>query len=347
MKLVYRRGLPALCGAVLAAGVIGVGTPALAAGEPPTGTFTLNTASLWSGQQVTLTQDALADDDTTDLATITRAITWGDGTSTAAAAGETSWTHTYAGAGTFKVAVELKDDTVSGPGTIAAPNVTVTTAPGTLGWQKSTVYTASDGVGGTYLTEAVFTPKGLPLTADEAWTTWGDGEFSLLKQDATETTVPHYFDEGDYSPQVQLSNKFGKATPRTASRLNVDVDDTAPTSGFTFPANAGKGSSWKAFKGTGRDSQSGADIVEVIAFKWKGETVYYYNFETKKWVKVTDPTAYLPDGAIALSPVTAAGTWSVPASGITKGYHLEVDYWVYDKVGNVSADKYATAFISS
>ncbi|MCY1142730.1 hypothetical protein OWR29_32450 [Actinoplanes sp. Pm04-4] len=348
MKLVYRRALPGLCAAVLAAGVIGAGTPALAAGAAPTGTFTLNTTSLWSGQTVTLTQTALDDDDIPP-AEISRKIRWGDGVETTAVAGETSWKHQYNGSGSYDVVVELNDGTVpgTGTGTVPSPTVKVVDGPGTLGWQKNTVYTTSDGLGGTYLTEAVFTPSNLPLSADEAWTDWGDGELSLLKQDATSTTVPHYFGSGRFIPRVQLSNEYGQATPQDAQVLNVNIDDTPPSSGFTFPPSAGKGSSWKAFKGTGRDSQSGADIAQVIAFKYNASSDYYYNFTSKKWVKITNPAADLPDAAAAITPVTSSGTWSVPASGLSKGYHLEVYYWVFDKVGNVSPMKIATAFISS
>ncbi|MGK5679476.1 hypothetical protein [Actinoplanes sp. URMC 104] len=346
MNLAYRRGLPALFAAALAAGVVGAGTPALAAGTAPTGTFTLDTTTLWTGQQVKLTQTALADDDTLPEA-ISRVITWGDGTSTTAAAGEDSWTHTYAAAGSFPVSVALNDGTVAGTGTIASPNVAVTTAPGTLAWQKSTVYTAPDPDGGSYLTEAIFTPSKLPASADQAWTTWGDGEFTLLAEGAESTTVPHYFGKGTWRPKVQLENEHGKATARDANPLTVAYDVTAPTSALTYPANPNRSSSWKAIRGTGRDSQSGPDVAQVAAFKYNASSDYYFNFYTKKWVRITNPDADLPDEAYGLSTVNSAGVWSVPISGLSKGFKLEAWYWVFDKVGNPSKGKWATVTMTS
>jgi hypothetical protein len=54
----------------------------------PTGTFVLSSNALWTGQQLTLTQSALADAGN-DVATITRVVSWGDGTSTTVSPGAT------------------------------------------------------------------------------------------------------------------------------------------------------------------------------------------------------------------------------------------------------------------
>jgi hypothetical protein len=343
MRTVYRRGLPALLTVALTAGAVGAGTPALAAGDAPTGTFTLNVNAIWAGQQVKLTQETLTDDDV-DPATVSRVINWGDGTTTSAAAGETSWTHAYTTVKAYGVSVTLNDGEVEGPGTIAAPTVAVTTAPGTLGWQKSPVWTLPG-----YYGEAVFAPTNLPATADQAWTDWRDGEFTLLKQGATSTTAPHWYPTGNHTPSVQLENRNGKATPRFANPLSVQNDTTDPNSAFTWPAAGTRNasSSYKTLRGTGSDGQSGADIAEVFVVKYNATTLAYWDFAKKNWIAITREDQPIPATASGYSPVSASGTWAVPVSGFSKGWQVDAYYWVYDKVGNYSADKYASFYLSS
>ncbi len=351
MKLAYRRGLPALFTVALAAGVVGVGTPALAAGEAPTGTFALDSTAIWTGQTVTLTQSALADDDT-EPALVSRVINWGDGTAAQTAeAGTTSWTHTYAAVGTRTVTVTLNDGTVEGPGTLTPAAVAVTTPPGTLGWQKSQIYTGvvvRNGVEVEFKNSATFAPTGLPTNSTETWVDWNDDEFTLLSEGASSTTVPHYFLSGTHTPKVQMENAKGKATARNASPLTVSIDRGRPTSALTYPASPNKASSWKAIRGTGRDTQSGTDIAQVVAFKYNSTGVFYYDFYSKKWVKApADPNQDLPVTAGGLSKISSTGTWSVPITGLSKGWKLEAWYWVFDQVGNISVDKYATVSMTS
>ena len=346
MKLVYRRALPALFTAALTAGVVGVGAPALAAGEAPTGTFALNGTAVWAGQTVTLTQTALADDDI-PVADISRVITWGDGTAAETAeAGSTSWTHTYAANGTFTVSVALNDGTVAGTGTLTPAAVAVTTPSGSLGWQKSTIYTntyTSNQVTYDYMVEGTFTPSGMPASADEAWTEWGDGEYTLLKQDSTSATVPHYFVSGKYTPKVQFSNEFGKATARNATPLTVSYDRTAPKVAVKYPSSPNKASQWTTIRGTASDSQSGVDYVSLLVFKWNNASGYYiYNFDAKNWIKYTEQSlATLPAGIEDRASVTTTGTWaSRSVAGLSKGWHLEIYPVALDKVANWSSEDY-------
>src|SRR5690242_17441190 len=114
MNIARRRVLPAaLLGVALTTGAVAVAGPASAAGEAPTGTYTLDATSIWTGQRVTLTQTALTDDDVAPEA-IARTINWGDGRTTVAATGETSWTHVYDADGSFPVTVTLNDGAASG-----------------------------------------------------------------------------------------------------------------------------------------------------------------------------------------------------------------------------------------
>ncbi|MBM2617343.1 hypothetical protein JIG36_17450 [Actinoplanes sp. LDG1-06] len=347
MKLVHRRALPVLFTAALTAGVVGVGAPAFAAGEAPVGAYDLDSNAIWTGQTVTLTQTALTDDDT-EAAAISRVINWGDGTAAQTAeAGTTSWTHTYAAAGSYTVAVTLNDGTVEGPGTLTPAAVGVTAAPGNLGWQKNLIYTntyqGTDGAEHDYTVEGVFTPTGLPTTADEAWVAWGDSEHTLLAQQETSVTVPHYFGHGTFNPQVQLENEQGKATARNASTLTVNYDRTAPRVAVKFPASPNKASSWTTVRGTASDSQAGVDYVSLLTFKWKdGAGMYIYNFDTKSWIRYTgQPLSALPSGVEDRAPVTSSGTWaSRSVAGLSKGWHLELWPMAIDKVANWSSEEY-------
>ena len=340
MNLAYRRGLPAVLAAALAVGVVGVGTPALAAEAAPTGTYTLDSASIWTGQQVKITQTELDDDDVENAAII-RTINWGDGTTVTADAGDTSWTHKYAETGSFPVSVTLSDGTVSGPGTVTGgPAVTVGAVPGTYGWQKNRIYTYPG-----FLNEAVFTASGVPASSNASWVTWGDDETTLLRDGAT-ANVDHYFGEGTHTPQVELQNAQGKSAPRNASPLTVALDTTAPSVALTYPASPNKASSYKAMKGTAKDSQSGPDVVGIWLYKANRTSEYYFDFDTKKWIKVNANTEVYAH----MVPVTSSGTWSVPVSGLAKGWVLSVGIYGCDKVGNCTPngqDKWAQITLNS
>ncbi|WP_127498479.1 hypothetical protein [Actinoplanes solisilvae] len=341
MRTVYRRGLPALLTVALTTGVVGFGTPALAAGAAPTGTFTLSANAIWSGQRVTLTQNDLNDPEGD---AVTRKIFWGDGASVETNGTETSWTHTYINTpATYTVSVKLNDGETEVPATLASPTVAITNAPGTLGWKNSTVWTYPG-----YYNEATFAPTNLPTNADQAWTDWKDGEYTLLKEGAASTEAGHWYPTGTFSPTVQFENKNGKANVRTANALNVRDDTTAPTAGFTWPAKnvANAAKSYQTLRGTGRDSEAGADGAEVWIYKWNNVGfIAYWDFARKNWIKYNGDD--IPMTAIADVPVSASGTWAVPVNGFAKGWKIEVGYSVYDKVGNYSEPKWADFTLTS
>ena len=340
MNLAIRRGLPALVAVALTAAAVGSSTPALAAGAAPTGTFSLDSSSIWTGQQVQLTQTALADDDV-EPATVSRVINFGDGTTVTAAAGETSWTHQYATAGKFPVTVTLDDGTVSGPGTVTGGSVTVAAVPGTYGWQKNRTWTSPvEGGSETYLVENIFTASGVPATSQASWVTWGDDESSVLRQAST-ATIEHWYGGGTWTPKINLENAQGRSATRNAAPLSVLVDRTGPAVSLAYPASPNRASSWKAIRGVAKDSQSGPDVAGVYAVKQSisSGALAYYNFSTRKWVGARDGQT-IPDSAVGVAPVTSTGIWSVPISGLAKNYYLQVGYFAMDKVGNMSNDGY-------
>lgn len=343
MKLVLRRALPALFAVSLA---VGLASPALAAGEAPTGTYALSTTSIWAGQTVTLTQSALEDDDV-EPAEISRVIDWGDDTpAQTAEAGSTSWTHTYAAGGSFTVSVTLNDGTVEGTGTLESATVVVATATGTLGWQKNPIYTNTykvDGKTYDYSVEGVFTPTGLPTDTAEAWVSWPDNEFTLMRKGAASPTVPHYFTAGTFAPKVELKNNSGQSVERTAVPLEVEYDRTKPTVAVKFPASPNKASSWTTIRGTASDAHAGVDYVSTVVFKWNdAKGMYIYDFRAKSWLRYTGQnSSQLPAGIEDRAPVAANGTWATrPVAGLAKGWHLEIWPVALDKAANWSNDTY-------
>lgn len=323
MNLVRHRGLPALLGLALTVAAVAVATPAHADGEP-VATYKLDSTSIWTGQQVKLTESDLTAD-----AEVTRTIAWGDGTTTEAAAAAV-WSHTYATAGSYPVTVTLNDGTLSGPGTFpASSTVGVVASPGTYGWKQPTVYTYPG-----YQNVATMTATGIPA-ATRVWTGWGDGETSLLGG-TTSATAPHWFGAGTWTPSITLQNAQGKATPRATSRLSVLTDITNPTATVTIPGSPHRGSSWSQIKGKARDSQSGPDEVGVRLWRWKSssDVDYMFDFATRKWLVNKED---MPATTWAYLPVDAAGNWHFYTSGLTKGWNFELDYYVMDKVGNHTA----------
>ncbi len=346
MNIARRRVLPAaLLGLALTTAAVAVGGPASAAGEPPTGSYTLDSTAIWTGQRVMLTQGALADDDAAPEA-ISRTIAWGDGRTTTAAAGETSWTHVYDADGTFPVTVALNDGDVAGTGTFAAGSaVTVGASGASYKWQKSPLWTTVDpDTLESWKVPATWQASGLPAKATTRWTEWGDDETSLLSP-ASSTSVTHYFGHGVHSPKVTLENKQGKAFPESSAALTVQYDTTLPAVSLTWPSNPNRASSWGTVRGKASDSQSGVDLVGVILWKTKGATEYYFNFSTRTWVRYTGGNP--PASVIGVSSVTSAGVWQVPAGGLAKGWRLEIGYFAMDKVGNETETKWSLATMTS
>ena len=88
-------------------------------------------------------------------------------------------------------------------------------------------------------------------------------------------------------------------------------------------------------KGTAKDSQAGPDVVGIWVYKANRTSEYYFDFDTKKWVKNTNPTMTVYSHVV---PVTSSGTWSAPISGLAKGWVLSVGIYGCDNVGNCTPD---------
>jgi hypothetical protein len=343
MKLANRRGLPALLSAALAAGIVGTAAPALAAGAAPTGTYKLDSVGVWPGQTVTLTETDLSDDDVAKEA-ITRTIDWGDETTTVAAAGETSWKHTYAGVGSKPLEVRLSDGEIAGSGTFTGGSVVSVTAPtGTFSWKSAKVWTYD-----TYEAMATWNATNVPANSAATWTTWGDDTSTLLR-DATSTSVEHWYGPGTFTPQTTMKNAQGTSAAKASPALSVQSDTTGPTVTLTYPGSPNKASSWSTIRGTARDSQSGPDVAFVFLWRYNtAGTEYYYNFGARSWVRYTNQNLNtLPDSVWGQPTVSASGTWSVPVTGLSKGWIIEPQYQAVDKVGNWSGLNYRQVTLNS
>jgi hypothetical protein len=331
------RGLAAMLTLALGAGTVAgaglFGSPAWAEGTL-TGTYTLDSTSIWTGQQVTLTQTAL--EDSTPESAAVRTVDWGDNTVEPLLPDATKKTHKYAANGTYKVKVTLSD-TDAGEGTATITNATsdvvVATAAGSYKFNVASNWTWEGGGA-----NAKLLLSGVPANATRVWVDWGEGQTSLLGRNHTSTT--HYYPVGTHSARVTLENAQGKTTAKATGNYTVKVDYTNPSSTLKVPKSPSKAKSWKTIQGTAKDGQIGMDSVGVQLWKWTSTKDYYYNFSTKKWVKYVQGQTKIPNAAVSWRGVDAKGVWKVGVAGLSKGYHLEVDYVAVDRAGNDNGWKY-------
>jgi hypothetical protein len=337
------RGVPALLTIALAAGVTagaGLASPAAAAGVAPTGTYSLDTTSIYAAQTVLLTQTSLADDiDPAD--SIARVVNWGDGTSQTLQAAATKPRHAYATTGTFTVSVQLTDSEGNvGAGTIVgAAAVSVSAVAGTYKLDKTSAWsgkkwTTKHDFWNETATTLTLRLSSVPTNVARVRITWGDDLEQLVARGTS--TVKHFYYSGGspYKVTVSLENEHGRSAEKTAGTLKVKLDDTAPQVWITTPKKSNRVSSWKTIKGTGRDRNgTGLARVRIAVVQLRATTVYFYRFTTKRWAKLT--TDNPPASGMKWVKASSNGAWKVSVSGLRKG-HLWVDAYGEDKTGNWS-----------
>lgn len=277
----------------------------------PTGSFTLNTASLWAGQHTTLTQVGIADNGVSDPASVTRVVSWGDGTSQTLKAGEGPVAKTYAKTGTYTVTLTLTD----GAGNKSAPSAKVTvTNPGhfklskTAVWHHETLKVAISSV-----------PSGTSKIA----LSWGDGYTSTLKGvNQTASHSYHRKSNGKALPAGSLTltavytNKYGASSPLTVGKVTIRKDSWRPSVSITKPSHPERVKSWSVVRGKAADKGSGVQKVTVTVIRTSGGSTYCYTTK-HKWLKLTAHTNRAPC-ALVVSASTK-GTWSVAVKGLKKG----------------------------
>lgn len=324
-------------GTVAGAGVLAA--PAWADGTI-SATYSLSSTAIWTGQSVTLKQDAFTDSTPDTVPAVT--IEWGDGATTETAHNADPLPHAYSAAGSYVVTVRVVDDGAETIAEIAKPVVVVTAAGGTFAFSPTWHWTWPNGGH-----EATLKLSAVPSNTTRVWVNWGDGETSLVNK--ANATVKHYYpfgSTGKYSAKVTLENAQGKVT-KSAGTYTLKEDTYKPSATLKVPSSPSKASSWKTIQGTAKDAQIGMDSVGIQLWKWTSTKDYYYNFKTNKWVKYTPNVTNIPDAALKWVGVNSSGVWKTNVSGLSKGYYLEVDYVAFDKAGNDSGLKYRVQKLTS
>lgn len=309
-------------------------TAGVADATAPTGTYALNTAALWPGQSVTLTETAL-DDDVSDNAKITRVVDWGDGSATQTlAAGTTKATHAYTKAGSFTVTVTLTDEagnkgtaTFTGSAVVAVKAQAGTYKLNTKSiWATQSVNLGISGVTG----------------ATQLTIVWGDG--STTKTTAKNATVTHkYTKAGNFTVKVTPSNVAGSGRVVTVGSVKVTKDTAKPVVSLTKPSHQERASSWKTVTGKATDKGLGVAKAKVKAIEERSGKWYFYS--AGKWTKAKSKKDAQARAAVLTATPNAKGVWSVKLSGVTKG-KLVITYTATDKAGNSAGARTHTVKIT-
>jgi len=299
----------------------------------PTGTFALDTAALWPGQAVTLSQSALADDVSAPSA-IRRVVTWGDGSAPQTlATGPTTATHTYAGVGSFPVSVALTDEAGnSGPaGFGGSSTVVVSAQAGKYTLDRKTIWA----------TQSVTLGLSGVTGASKVEVAWGDGATSTTSPNAG--SVAHaYARAGTFGVTVTPYNVAGAGKPVTVGSVKATADIYQPFVSLTLPRNPGSASSWTKLTGTAADVGTGVAQVQVKLIEQRAGKWYYYTGST--WMKATSEGDASAKATTVTAPASAFCTWSLSLRGVERGT-LKVTYWATDKAGNTTPAKVHTQSI--
>jgi 5'-nucleotidase len=288
----------------------------------PTGSYAVNATSVWTGQTVTLTQTALADD-VSDAASITQVVNWGDGSAAETlAAGAKTATHKYTKAGTFAVTVTITDKAGNAAPAIAAGTVTAAAQTGKYALDRVSIYA----------TQAV-TLKVSGVNGTSVKVVWGDGYTTTA---SANMAVSHtYKKTGTFSVQVTPVNGAGAGTTVIVGKVKVSKDAWAPKVTLKVPSGANRASSWSKVTGKATDVGTGVRTVRVKLTEQRGKYWYYYSHG--KWTKASSRTSAVAKAEV-LTASLSGSTWSVRISGVHKG-SLRISYWGVDKAGNTSAAK--------
>ncbi|MBU2663416.1 ExeM/NucH family extracellular endonuclease [Actinoplanes bogorensis] len=296
------------------------GTATPADTTPPTGTFKVGATALWAGQEVTLTQVALADD-VSAADKIKKVVTWGDGTTSE------SLTHTYAKAGNYTVSVQLTDEA----GNKAAATIQGTAVVKVTAQPKGVSLLAPQSIwAGQFTVLAVSRFDG----ASKLVVTWGDGATASMS--ANGSLIAHtYTKAGTFPVTVTPYNAAGAGTAVKVGSVKVTADTYAPSVRFVAPYNPASSSSWRSLSGLTSDSGVGVDKVSATLIQERSGKWYY--FDGARWTKASSQSdAAAKAKVLTDTPTLFFGTWSIGIKGVEKGA-LKVTYWATDKAGNSSA----------
>jgi hypothetical protein len=280
--------------------------------KAPTGSFRLNSFSLWIGQSVTVTQLNIADDGVKDPANVSRLIKWGDGTSTRIYKGWGAVGHRYTRAARYPISLTLADP--AGHQTVlktVGPLVSVPAA-------RYKLSTFSVWPGQVFSMTIFNVPAGTTkITIDE-----GDG-YAVNLPGRNQTFRLYYYHRktgqlvrGPVTIRAAFTNKFGTSSWLYAARPTVKTDSWTPVVKVTKPSGSNKASSWKTVKGTVTDKGSGAPYVYVWVAEQVGSKYYCFN---KGWHVITSDAAYYKYCYYGIPVKNVKGKWSLKVGGVKKG----------------------------
>jgi hypothetical protein len=291
----------------------------------PAGRFTLNSAALWIGQSVALTQGAVTDD-VSAPEQITREATWGDGTSTTLAAGTPKYTHKYAKNGKFTVTVTYRD---AAGNTSKATSVVTVTTPGAVKFSKTTVWW-NESFTATFAKVPAGTTK-IVFDQGDGWkvTLAGKNQTTRLYYAVHRDT--HKKISGAVTLRATYYNKYGASSAVVLGKVTVKLDSWKPTTTVKKPKNSNRIKSWKYATGTAKDKGSGVYRVAVYAARLNGDKFYCYSSKNT-WKRVTSD-AQADKYCVPHYVKAKKGKWSLRLKGVAKG-----TLWVDAATQDISAN---------
>jgi hypothetical protein len=277
----------------------------------PVGSFKVNASAFWIGQVVSLTQVGVADNGVADPATVTRVLTWGDGTSTTLRAGQGAVTKRFGKVGRFTTTLTLTD--AAGNKTVKSSAITVT-SPAKVKISKAAVWHGE---------RFNVTFSSVPSGTTKIVLIYGDGSRYKLKP--KNQTIPSVYDRragtqttmpaGPVTLTAVYTNRLGDTSPIVIGRVTIRKDSWKPKVSISKPKRAERVSSWKTVRGTASDKGSGLQFVFVAPMRVTGNKLYCYT-KGKTWIRVSND-AQLDRCGVYVRVVK--GKWSLSLKGLKKG----------------------------
>jgi len=279
---------------------------------PPVGTFTLNSAGLWIGQSVILTQGVVTDD-TSPADQITRVVDWGDLTAPTTLAPTTVKAgHKYAKNGAFVVKVTYTD--AAGISSTATSVVSVTT-PGRFTFSKASVW-LGEPITVTFSRVPAGTTK-IVYDQGDGWVVGMPGKNQSVRMGYFKNKNTHRLMRGVVTQRATFYNKYGASSPIVMGKITIKLDSWRPTVTIKKPASSNRIKSWKYAKGTAADRGAGVYRVAVYGSRLTGDKFYCYS-SANTWKRVTSD-AQAKKYCVAHYVKVSKGKWSLRLKGVAKG----------------------------
>jgi len=275
----------------------------------PSGSFAVNLSSFWVGQRTTLTLSGVADD-VSGSAAITRAVAWGDGTTSTLSAAQVSISKQYTRAGRFTITLTLSD---AAGNKRTQSSVVAVTVPGAFRIDKTSV---------SHHQPFKITITAVPAGTTKITMTWGDGYVSNLTG-ANQAVSHSYYHKskgglvpaGSVKPTAVFTNAAGSTVPIAVGTIAVKKDSWNPKAAITKPSRPTRVSSWKTLRGTATDQGSGVHQVHVVVKRTSGGKTFCYTAK-KTWIRYRGSSNA---ATCRVEVKVSGGKWSLALKGLAKG----------------------------